>query len=250
MQRYVFTEEELAFLRAIHERPLDEARRLAYAEWLERQGNPLGEFIRVFLAWQKENPRVGFAPGGRRSRPGIEGHLNGLLADNRRKWLRVIPRPYRRDLGIDYSDCPIFKGLPSVRCFVTVDNYQDVFSKLGKLLDPRPQIDLDIVLSPGEDLSPILGHPLAARTFVLGLFGEPLPETRGRHYLRWNRPRLPITEAQVEQLAAWPRIAFLLSLSLSGLTEQGTAIAERLIARYVRTFVQRQDWLVALAPSN
>ncbi len=38
MRRYVYTEEELALLNAMHERPLDDGRRLTYAEWLERLG--------------------------------------------------------------------------------------------------------------------------------------------------------------------------------------------------------------------
>ncbi len=46
--------EEQAFLRAILERPDDDAPKLIYADWLEERGDPRGEFLRGVVNFRSE----------------------------------------------------------------------------------------------------------------------------------------------------------------------------------------------------
>jgi uncharacterized protein (TIGR02996 family) len=47
---------EAAFIATIRAAPGDDAPRLIFADWLEEQGNPFGEFIRVQCALTREHP--------------------------------------------------------------------------------------------------------------------------------------------------------------------------------------------------
>src|SRR5438067_8652841 len=46
--------EERAFLTAILERPDDDATKLVYADWLEEQGDPRGEYLRLMMKVRQE----------------------------------------------------------------------------------------------------------------------------------------------------------------------------------------------------
>jgi uncharacterized protein (TIGR02996 family) len=55
--------DRLAFLRAIRARPDDDTARLAFADWLDERGDPLGEFVRVQMElepvrYRIDNPRA------------------------------------------------------------------------------------------------------------------------------------------------------------------------------------------------
>ena len=46
--------EEWALLKAILERPDDDARKLVYADWLEEQGDPRSEYLRLVMKVRQE----------------------------------------------------------------------------------------------------------------------------------------------------------------------------------------------------
>jgi uncharacterized protein (TIGR02996 family) len=69
-----------AFLQAILEDPDDDGLRLIFADWLEEQGQPRGEFIRT------QCTLAGLPPGDRR-RPLLEAREQQLLARHRDQWL-------------------------------------------------------------------------------------------------------------------------------------------------------------------
>jgi uncharacterized protein (TIGR02996 family) len=69
-----------AFLQAIREDPDDDVPRLIYADWLEEQGDPRGEFIRVDCALEH-------LPATDRRRPPLLARRRQLLAQHRGAWL-------------------------------------------------------------------------------------------------------------------------------------------------------------------
>jgi uncharacterized protein (TIGR02996 family) len=69
-----------SFLRTIRERPEDDGPRLVYADWLEEQGDPRGEFIRI----QCELARL---PPWDPRRPALEEREADLLAVHDCEWL-------------------------------------------------------------------------------------------------------------------------------------------------------------------
>src|SRR5262245_51105112 len=80
-----------AFLQAILEQPDDDTVRLIYADWLEEQGNPRGEFIRVQCALARlptDDPR----------RAELEAREATLLAAHRDAWLAPV-----REIGTEWE---------------------------------------------------------------------------------------------------------------------------------------------------
>src|SRR5262245_23767263 len=73
-----------AFLRAIHDRPDDDGPRLVYADWLDEQGDPRGEFIRLqcdLAQLGEDDPR----------RPGLEWREADLRRAHDRGWRAELP---------------------------------------------------------------------------------------------------------------------------------------------------------------
>ncbi len=69
-----------AFLEAIRENPDDDVPRLIYADWLEEQGDPRGEFVRVECALASMPVKDG-------RRPALRARRQQLLAAHRDAWL-------------------------------------------------------------------------------------------------------------------------------------------------------------------
>jgi len=99
--------EREAFLRTIGERPDDDGPRLVFADWLEEQGDPLGEFIRS----QCERLHLP-TPEARR---GLARREDELLQAHQREWRHSLPKieavqwgPFRRgfvyNLRVDTAD--------------------------------------------------------------------------------------------------------------------------------------------------
>ncbi len=79
------TDYERPFVEAILDHLDDDAPRLVYADWLEEQGDPRGEFIRVQC-------RVAATP---RDDPGyddLEARERALLKKHRAKWVKPLPK--------------------------------------------------------------------------------------------------------------------------------------------------------------
>src|SRR5262245_33042590 len=75
-----------AHLQAIFENPTDDGARLVFADWLEEQGDPRGEFIRLQIERQRQPTADadGLRPFVRRE--------DELLAAHGRLWRRELPR--------------------------------------------------------------------------------------------------------------------------------------------------------------
>src|SRR5262249_13517425 len=102
-RRPAMTPEE-AFLRDIQEHPDEDAPRLIFADWLEDQGDPRGEFIRVqcaLAALEEGNPR----------RASYLRREKALLRQHRKAWLEPLrglvkwPVVFRRGF-IEDVQCP------------------------------------------------------------------------------------------------------------------------------------------------
>ena len=78
----MLTQDE-AFLQAILEQPDDDTPRLIYADWLEEQGDPRGEFIRIQCAL------AGLPPDDAR-RPELGAREAALLESHREAWLEPL----------------------------------------------------------------------------------------------------------------------------------------------------------------
>jgi uncharacterized protein (TIGR02996 family) len=90
--------EERAFLKAILERPDDDASKLVYADWLEEQGDPRGEYLRLMMAVRQE--RV-VTPEQRQRHDELSAALAALHAQQRQEWEEALadhrlPRENRR----------------------------------------------------------------------------------------------------------------------------------------------------------
>jgi uncharacterized protein (TIGR02996 family) len=76
--------EERAFLQAILEQPNDDGRKLVYADWLEEQGDPRGEYLRLMI--QMRQGRV-VTPEQRQLHQELSAELAELRARERQAWL-------------------------------------------------------------------------------------------------------------------------------------------------------------------
>jgi uncharacterized protein (TIGR02996 family) len=83
-----------AFYQDILEHPDDRAPRLIYADWLEEQGDPRGEFIRLHCA------ATDLAPGDPAREP-LAKRLRELLALHEQDWTDELVGPLRELLGTD-----------------------------------------------------------------------------------------------------------------------------------------------------
>jgi carbon storage regulator len=81
--------EERAFLRAIEDRPDDEATRLVFADWLEERGDPLSELLRLQCG-------VARLPVGDRRRRSLMRREHALWAKHEADGWAALPLVLRR----------------------------------------------------------------------------------------------------------------------------------------------------------
>ena len=74
--------EEHSFLKAILERPDDDATKLVYADWLEEQGDPRAEYLRLMVKVRRERA---VTPEQRRRHTELSAELAALHAQARRE---------------------------------------------------------------------------------------------------------------------------------------------------------------------
>lgn len=111
--------EMLAFLRAIKENPEDDAPRLIFADWLEKRGDPRGEFIRLQCAlarMDKHGPR----------RADLARREEELLQQHKKVWLR--------QLGVDHLHCRFERGLVHVTAYRWNKGLDALMSRLDALV--------------------------------------------------------------------------------------------------------------------
>src|SRR5262249_53570379 len=79
--------EEQAFLMAIMERPNDDATKLVYADWLEEQGDPRGEFLQWMVKVRQER---GITPEQRQRNNELSAELSDLRTQSRQGWENAL----------------------------------------------------------------------------------------------------------------------------------------------------------------
>jgi uncharacterized protein (TIGR02996 family) len=210
------------FLARIREVPDDDGPRLIYADWLDEQGDPLGDFIRVQIALAR-------MPGSDRRRPGLT-RVESDLIDRYGDWWAA---PFD---GL--ATGPVFRRGFVDEVKVTGRQFLARGENLFAVWPIRRLHLLDI----GGRLDSVLSSPLLTRLVGLTVFaqhlGEPLgralaasPHLAGLTELRLGRNR--IGDAGAERMAASPHLARLEVLDLSE-NELGAAAVGMLTARGLR----------------
>jgi uncharacterized protein (TIGR02996 family) len=135
-----------AFLRAICERPHDDAPRLVYADWLDEHGDPRGEFIRL----QIDLARL---PAAASHRAALAQRGVQLLDDHKSAWEAELPPHYRQVVGYERGFPVVELSLADGRAFL--DAYRaSALSDLVpgyhlRLWEVRPAELDELALSPG-----------------------------------------------------------------------------------------------------
>ncbi len=96
--------DDSGFLRALQADPDDDVTRSAYADWLEEQGDPRGEFLRAELdlaALQK------IGPSTRRRQAPLQARLRQLRPDIPAEWLARVERAWIENCNVRFRfECP------------------------------------------------------------------------------------------------------------------------------------------------
>jgi uncharacterized protein (TIGR02996 family) len=150
-----FGDEERALLDAIHDDPHDDTPYLAYANWLDGRGHPMGEFIRLRLAidkW-KFGDRTGPAEAMREK-------AEGLLAAHEKEWSRPVSREF------DYRGYTI-NGMP----YVDERDFADFERADGwvRRMSPRLFVGIHCDCRMGE-LADWLAHPFLRRVHCVRFY--------------------------------------------------------------------------------
>jgi uncharacterized protein (TIGR02996 family) len=189
-----FQKEELSLLAAVHASPKDDTVRLAYADWLEENGEPdYAEFIR----WQVQNaeevtiPRPSAKTLERwKAEPpaSLAERMAQRLALNFGRWARPFLSDSEAHVRV------FFRGLPLCRPF-WVYSQQAEYDRLLRM-NPRLRFQLGL----DETALDFLAHPVFIRADIV---------TLGPSVVGGNTP-----EAAVRTLAAWPRLGSLRTVIL------------------------------------
>jgi uncharacterized protein (TIGR02996 family) len=223
---------EQGFLRAIIQNPDDDTPRLIYADWLEEQGNPRGEFIRVQCELARSD-----LPTPRRLQ--LLEREKQLLARYRQEWDVSLQRLC--------TNCVYRRGFPETVRLQTMDFLRHA----EELFLSAPIVGLRLS-RPGPSVSLIIRIPWLARVRLLDLgrnrprgYGEALGDTGVRllaecPYLR-NVTELLLEYHDIRNggaiaLAESPHLGELTTLRLTH---------NRVAAAGVRALVE-SPWLVRL----
>jgi uncharacterized protein (TIGR02996 family) len=188
-----------AFLQRIRAYPDDDAPRLVFADWLDEQGDPRGEFIRVQLSLAQLE-REASAAGDRRLRPeredlraDLQRRERALLDEHKEKWIA----PFRR-----YATRPVFcRGFVEE---VNVDAHNFV-RHAPELFTAGPLRHI-YLLDIGGTLPFVLQSPLLSRLSALTIHashvGEPLARAVAASEYLGGLKRLDLSRNRFEHEAA------------------------------------------------
>jgi uncharacterized protein (TIGR02996 family) len=188
-----------AFLQRIRAYPDDDAPRLVFADWLDEQGDPRGEFIRVQLALAQIE-REAAATGDQRLRPErrairteLQAREQYLLDKYKEEWIA----PLRR-----YATRPVFRRGFVEEVNVDAHNFVRHAPELFTAGPLRHIYLLDI----GGTLPFVLQSPLLSRLSALTIHashvGEPLARAVAASEYLGGLKRLDLSRNRFEQDAA------------------------------------------------
>jgi uncharacterized protein (TIGR02996 family) len=179
--KYKFTNRELALLDAIHAAPRADSAYLAYADWLERRGDPLGEFIRV--SWERRH-----LPHGDARQAALEERWRQLEEKHGEGWIQPLKslRPLGRSVmpGSLWSYGSYYIGLPIANLvFEERRRWENVDWNLSECASgvwPRHLLRLCIDARPDSeksikdrvnwlDVPKVLAHPAMRRVSMVAL---------------------------------------------------------------------------------
>lgn len=231
MAKHVFSNDELAFLAAIQAEPRDDTPRLAYADWLEERGDPLGEFIRLQCEAARQSgdtPEFKYTP---RERLFISKHRN--------KWLGKRPRRgiYLGD-GLEFAG--FHRGLPSVTLFIAVDdecldlNMQRACEVLDKV--PHYQLHIVYITRPNTagSTASVLGHDLFRRAQRIHVRAdEIIGVVEGQRHVRES----PVPEDTIRTVINIFRDRKMLYISFGEITATSKSLLRVELSPYVPTIL-------------
>jgi uncharacterized protein (TIGR02996 family) len=217
----MFSDEELALIAAIHADPKNDAPRLAYADWLEKDGEHLhAEFIRLqcqtpYIAISSrdpDSPRLSFSFAFPHDDPTARARLARML--------EIFPAIYRADRYAAQRKLPYYeehyRGLPLIQ--VGDDDELDIEEWELKEMGHLSRVDLSIRT---ENLAELLSHPITVRVDKLHIWPhipwdtEPDADaTMNSHYDTFWAENIPV-------LAASPLINRLVELNPCGCHSTG-----------------------------
>jgi uncharacterized protein (TIGR02996 family) len=207
-----------AFLQRIRAYPDDDAQRLIFADWLDEQGDPRGQFVRVQLALAELTPA---SPAWK----ALTAQERDLLAAHRAGW----EAPFRGlATGVVFRRGLVDEANVDARVFVR---------SAAELFAAAPVRHVHL-LNVGDALPAVMQSPylsrLAALTVHAQYSGEPLARAvaRSEHLAGLKRLTLSknrLADDAVEHLARSPHLANLEELDLSE-NEVGEAGARALAA--------------------
>ncbi len=125
---------EAGFQQAITAAPDDDRPRLIYADWLEEQGDPRCELIRLQC-------RLAALPRGDASRWELEQREEALLAANLSKWTKLLPKFPRTPWGIEprygTQRAAFLRGMMEHVTFPGIKQYEESFDKIWQVTPAR-----------------------------------------------------------------------------------------------------------------
>jgi uncharacterized protein (TIGR02996 family) len=151
------TDEELAFIRQIVERPSEELPRLIYADWLEEQGDPKGEFIRVQCALSRGSDDASWTAA-------LRHRERDLLREHCDQWIAEIGP------GIQWYE-PRNGLIESL-----IVSAESLLTTKGEILARAPIIGLGVALTSLEHVRTLARQPALAYLQSLRLGGSALRE--------------------------------------------------------------------------
>lgn len=150
-----FSDEERELLDTIHDAPHDDGPYLAYADWLDGRGHPMGEYIRLRLAIEKRH-----AVNPVQACEIMRKRANDLLSTHGKDWSRPVSREF------EYCGHTI-NGMP----YAQERPFADFERADGWLRRMSPRLFLGICLSSGfEVLASQLRHPFLRRVHHVRFF--------------------------------------------------------------------------------
>jgi uncharacterized protein (TIGR02996 family) len=193
-----------AFLQRIRAYPDDDTQRLIFADWLDEEGDPRGQFIRVQLA-------LAALSTGAPERPALVGAERALLEAHRDEWEAPL-----RGLA---SGCEFARGFVET---VKVEAKQ--FLRAAREIFTASPVRHVHLLDVSDSLPVVLQCPLLSRLAALTVHaqhtGEPLARAVAHSEHLAGLKRLALTRNRfaddaAEQLARSPHLANLEELDLS-----------------------------------